>query len=67
MFHALAVAFVLGWSLLFLKYPVQSCRVLSLGRAPTPTQLKGVRSIGYAGVVLGGAGFLLKLVLRLIH
>jgi len=65
--YALAVAWVLVWGLLFLKYPIQSYRVLSLGRTPTPTQLKAVRFIGYMGVILGGFGLVLELVFRLIR
>ena len=57
LFHALAVAWVLVWGLLFLKYPFQSDRVLSLGRTPAPTQLKTVRFIGYMRVVLGASDF----------
>jgi hypothetical protein len=67
LFHALAVAWVLLWGLLFLKYPIQSDRVLSLGRTPTATQLKTVRFIGYMSVVLGGFGLLPELVFRLIR
>jgi hypothetical protein len=49
------------------KYPIQSYRVLSLGRTPTPRQLTAVRFIGYMSVVLGGFGLFLELVFRLIR
>jgi hypothetical protein len=63
LFSVVGLVWFFGWGFLSLKYPVQSYRVLSWGRTPTPKQPKLVRFVGYIGV--GFDSFVMVLLLEI--
>jgi hypothetical protein len=65
-FKVLALAWLLGWGFVLLRFPIQCYRLFALGRPPTPQQLKRVRIVGYIGLIFGSI-FLLELALGIIR
>lgn len=65
-FEILILIWFLGWGFVILRFPVQCYRILSLGRYPTPVQLKREKFVGYMALAFG-AVFIVELVFGMIR
>jgi hypothetical protein len=62
----LILTWFFGWGFLLLKFPIGCCRLLSLGREPTPGQLRIAKIVGYLGVAFGCL-FLAAVAFGIVH
>jgi len=51
--YIISLIWFFGWGFFLVKFPVQSYRVLSWGRTPTPRNLKIAKIVGYMGLFFG--------------
>jgi len=56
-FIVIMLVWFFGWGFLLLKFPRQCHRILSLGKEPSPRNLKLARIAGYMGLCFGALLF----------